>query len=282
MALVSKRALLEKAQLPTLPPIYSQLVAAINNPQGSVSAISEVISSDPALSARLLHIANSAMFQFRGQVSTISAAVRLVGTQQIRDLSLATLLMTLFDGINPVLVSMESFWRHSLACGIAARALAAHRREANVEKFFVAGLLHDLGKLVLYMNPPDQELLMLLQDPARVLPMYLIERRRMGFDHAELGAALLGAWELPAVLQEAVARHHAPDGARDYPVVAATVHVADIIANSMELGSSGEHMLPPLAQHAWTRIGLPIILLETILQQVENQFDATAELLGPP
>jgi len=264
----------------SLPMIFTRINDAVNNPRSSIADIGRIISEDPGLTARLLRIANSAFYSFPSKIDTISRAVTIVGTQQLRDLALATSVMKVFKGIPEDLMNMEAFWRHSIGCGITARVLASHRREANLERYFVTGMLHDIGRLLLFMNLPKQARAALARCQGSGELLYQVEYEEMGFDHATVGSALLQAWNLPASLEEVVAFHHAPQKALRYPIEAAIVHVADIIAHVMGLGSSGERFVPQFNPEAWERIGVPVSLLPATLEQVERQFhDATRMIL---
>jgi HD-like signal output (HDOD) protein len=264
----------------SLPTIFIRINDAVNNPRSSLADIGRVISEDPGLTARLLRIVNSAFYSFPSKIDTISRAVTIVGTQQLRDLALATSVMKVFKGIPDDLINMEAFWCHSIGCGITARVLASHRREANLERYFVTGMLHDIGRLLLFMNLPKQSRAALMRCQRSEELLYKVEREEIGFDHATVGSALLQAWNLPASLEEVVAFHHAPQKALRYPIETAIVHVADIITHTMELGSSGERLVPQLNSEAWEKVGLPASLLPATLGQVEKQFhDATQMIL---
>ncbi|MGE3550531.1 MAG: HDOD domain-containing protein, partial [Geobacter sp.] len=138
----------------SLPLFYERLNEAINHPRTSIDDIAKIITEDQGLTARLLRLANSPLFGWFGKVDSINKAVTIIGTQQLRDLALAASVMGVFTGIPPELMSMTSFWRHSVACGIIARTLATWRREPNVERFFVAGILHDIGQLMMATTIP--------------------------------------------------------------------------------------------------------------------------------
>jgi HD-like signal output (HDOD) protein len=260
-------------EVSSLPTIFNRINEAVNNPRKSTSDISKIIMEDAGLSARLLRIVNSAFYHFPRKIESISQAVTIVGTQQIRALALATSVMKLFKGIPKDLVDMESFWKHSVGCGLAARILATYRREPNVELYFTAGMVHDIGRLVMFgkITEEAREALFLSRSSGDLL--YLCERKVIGFDHAAVGSALLQAWKLPSSLEEVVAFHNEPSLATRYPAETAIIHIADIIAHAMELGGSGERFVPPLDPVAWDRVGLPTSVLAPTLEQLDRQFN---------
>ena len=268
-------------EIPSLPMIFTRIDEAVNNPRSSLADIGRVISEDSSLTARLLKIVNSAFYSFPSKIETISRAVTVVGTQQLRDLTLATSVMKLFQGIPPDLINMEAFWKHSIACGVAARVLAAHKREANIERFFVAGILHDIGRLVLCMKDPDWMRSALGRCHASCELLYKVEIEELGFDHASLGRVLLENWKLPASLVETVAYHHNPEAAARFPIEAAVVHLADIIAHAMQLGSSGERFVPPLSPLAWERAGMSAGQLPAAIEQIDQQYREAVEWMAP-
>jgi len=260
-------------RIPSLPQIYMRLTEVLNNPRASTVQIAEVISRDSGLTARLLRLVNSAFYCFPSKVESISHAVLLVGTEQIRDLALATSILRVFEGISEDLVDMKSFWLHSVATGVTARLLAAHRRETNGERFFVAGVLHDIGRLLMYKKLPDRAREALLRTRQTGEPLLEVEREVFGFDHATAGGVLLHAWELPASLTEMVRCHHTPEDAEQYPVETVVVHLADVIVTALGLGHSGDEAVPRLSPIAWERLGLPSSILGTVAEQAERQVD---------
>src|SRR5208283_2218048 len=140
------------SKLAILPSTFTRLTETINDPRSSLSDIGSIISEDQSLTALLLRLANSAYFALPGKVETITHAVTVIGTQQLQDIVLATSVMGMFKGIPASLISMQEFWRHNLGCGVAGRIFATFRREANTESFFVAGILHDVGRLVMCLT----------------------------------------------------------------------------------------------------------------------------------
>lgn len=224
----------DNLELVSLPEIVVRLNEMINDPECSTADISQVISQDAALTARLLKIVNSPFYGFPSQVDTISMAITIVGTRQLRDLVMATAIVKKFNNIPASLVSPELFWRHNIACAAAARTLAMNLGFSNSERFFVAGLLHDIGKLVMYLTQPELSRQIITQAGQHDIALATLEKTTFGFDHAELGGELLRSWHLPESLVEPVACHHDMSCAQQYVKEAAVIHLANAIANRIE------------------------------------------------
>jgi putative nucleotidyltransferase with HDIG domain len=263
----------------SLPGIYLRLCDVINDPRSSAVDVGRVMAEDPGLTARLLRLVNSALYGFPSRIETVSQAISIVGTAQLSDLALATSVIRAFANMPEDLVTMESFWRHSVACGTTARVIASRRREPNVERFFVAGLLHDIGRPIIFMRAAVEERQALALAEEKTLALFEAEQQVMGFDHTHVGSALLEAWKLPLSLREAVAFHHHPERAHRFPVEAGTVHVADILANGLRLGSSGERMVPPFVPAAWDLLGLSPAIIPGILEEAERQYHAAVQVV---
>ena len=267
----------QSPQISSLPTIFYQINEAVEDPESSFVEIGEIISGDPSLSARLLRVVNSSFFGFPNKIETITHAVTIVGMAQLRDLALATTVVNQFKGIPKNLINMEKFWLHSVATGLTAKVIAIYRREANADRFYLMGMLHDLGRLLLLLNIPDS-MKTVMDKYAAGGTMYDVENDVLGFDHAAAAGQLMQSWQLPGMLQEAVTYHHKPQQAPHYPVAASIVHVADFIAHGMELGSCGERFVPPLHPKAWELLDLPLNLLPSILEQVDRQVGEAVEM----
>ena len=267
-----------KENVPSIPTIFYQISEAVDDPRSSMRDIAQIISADQSLSARLLRLVNSAFFGFPSRIDTISHAVTIIGTKQLRDLALATSVIQMFKGIPSELIRVKPFWQHCIACGIGSRLLASFQKMPNIESFFVSGLLHDIGRLILYSHNTEQakEALTLSAEEGKLL--YISERDVMGFDHAEVGGLLLGEWRLPKSLEETVRFHHRPAGSRRFPMETSIAHVSDLIANAMQLGTSGERLVPALAKSAWDEIGLSSSILAPMTQQMDQQYKDSVDL----
>ena len=259
-------------------PVIDEIELALQSPQCSLVTVGEAIEKDPDLTARLLRLANSSFYGFSSRLSTVTEAVSLIGIQQVQDLIVASSSIERFTGISEEFVSMESFWRHSLACGIAARLLAMEKRLPKPDKLFVVGLLHDVGRLLLFSQAPEATQSIFQLYHTEKLLLREAEQRVLGFDHQQIAGALLAQWKYPAGLVQAVAYHHSPGSSDLAPMETAVVHISDHLVNAMQLGSSGERFIPPLNVKAWNRLGLSVDSLGTLTTTIEEQLEAVQEV----
>lgn len=266
----------------TVQMMYQRLIQVMDHPLSSAADVGKVISEDPGLTARLLRLVNSPIYGFPSRIDTVTQAISIVGMTQLRDLAIGTSFIRLFNKVPSHLADMDSFWRHSIACGLAARQLAGQRREANVERFFVAGLLHDIGRPILFTRAPTEAAIALAEARRSGQLLYALEQETFGFHHGAVGAALLERWRLPGMLVDAAAWHHAPRLASRFPIEAAVIHVADLIANGLALGTSGEPNVPSFEPAAWEMLTISSTAIPALLKQVEIQFvHAVNAIMGP-
>lgn len=270
----------DSPELGSPPLVYQRLVDVINHPRGGAQDVANVIAQDTALTGRLLKLVNSAFFSFPNRIETVSQAVSLVGTSQVRDLALATSIVEAFKDLPAELIDLDAFWRHSLACGVAARVIAGLRGEPNVERFFVAGILHDVGRLVLYLRAPGEARAVLSHARETARSLLETEQEVLGFDHAHIGGTLLDRWRMPESLRDGVRFHHEPTKAVRFASDVATVHVADIFANALQLGSSGERILPRFSAHAWQVLAVDPRVIHLAVAQIDREYDAAVHSMG--
>lgn len=258
--------------LVTLPDVFIRINQLVENPDSSVAQIAEAISRDPAFTVRLLRVANSPFYGFSSSIDTVGKAVSVIGTSQIRNLALSTAIASSFAGLPNSLVSMENFWRHSLYCALAARLLARRAGRCDAEAVFTAGLLHDVGELVIFNRLPElaREALQLVLDSAETLGVHEAERNVIGFDHAQVGGELARQWKLPGLLQECIAFHHAPAEAQQFAREVAVVHIANSLAVMAELDTLAHEDVSPIDARAWQTIGLDEgETLEPVVREVQ-------------
>lgn len=224
--------IMQNRELVSLPGIVIELNQMVNNPRSTIADICALIGKDPALTVRLLKIVNSPFYGFPSQVDTLSQAVTIIGTQQLRNLALSTELIRKFPEIPSEMASIESFWSHSLYCGVAAQQIAIALQFPSPERYFISGMLHDIGKMVMYLAMPEDSLKAMEQAGPQRTNVLEVEREIFGFDHAMVGAELLWHWRLPESIIEPVACHHAPDEANTFKQEASIVAIANKLSNS--------------------------------------------------
>ena len=230
---ISVESLLKNVSgLVSLPEVAIRVNALVDDPESSAEEIAKVIETDPGLSTRLLGIANSAMFGYSMEVDTMSRAVTILGTRQVRDLVLTTTAARTFEKIPTDLISIDDFWHHSIYCGLLAKQIASMTKTPHGETMFMAGLLHDIGHLIMFNQIPEQihEILIETLLPGEE-PLFQVERRVLGFDHSEVGGALAKMWTLPPILQEVIELHHEPEKAEKFPQEVFLIHIANRVAS---------------------------------------------------
>lgn len=269
----------QNIDLVSLPEIVIKLNEMVNDPLSTAADMGAVISQDPALSGRLLKIVNSSFYGFPSHIDSISLAITILGTRQLRDLVLATAVIRRFRGSAIHAFNIDAFWRHSLCCAVSARAFAGRLRVSNRERYFVAGLLHDIGKMVLYLVMPEQarELIQRASEPG--VSIAELERQVFfGIDHAEVGAELLRQWRLPESLIEPVRFHHTPHLATQFAREAAVIHLANGIANTLQPVVPGEGT-EEYDPRAWAMLEMTAEILDSLLEEVNTQLGETIQLL---
>lgn len=263
----------------SLPSVYMRIREVMSDPYSSAADVGTIVSEDPGLTARLLRLVNSAFYNLPTEIDSVTRALSVVGTEQLYDLALATSVMTMFDEVPSELVDMESFWRHSLATGVVCRVLATERRESNVERLFVAGLLHDIGRLLILLGNPEGARESIARARASHQLLHTVEEQIMGYNHAVVGGFLLKAWHLPEILRDPVAHHHDPRSATRFPAETAIVHVADITAHAMMMGGGGEQFVPPLSDAAWLRIDGADLISPATFAEIDIQYTAAVQAI---
>ena len=206
----------------------------IDSPTASVEEIGEVINHDPALSASLLKLVNSAFYNFPAQIDTISRAITLVGTDELRSLILASTVTHAFENISQDMIDMDKFWHRSVYCGLVAKKLAMICATGHAESMFLSGLLHDVGRLVLLTCLPEEAEKIVASATSSGLSLIDVERQILGFGSAELGSALLKNWQLPKNLWEPIRCLSQPETTAEYAAEARILKLALTLTDCVE------------------------------------------------
>jgi HD-like signal output (HDOD) protein len=222
----------------TLPEIYLRIRDIVDDPESSMDDLANMIKVDPAISARLLKIVNSPMYGFPKQVDSISHAVNLIGMQSVGDLVAATTIGRTFAGMTVELMDLPAFWRKSVLCALLAGKIARSIDIMESERFFILGLLRDIGHLVLYQTAPKRAQSALVESGYLGAPLAEVEQSNLGCDFTEVGAELISFWGMPIQIEQAIRHQLSPNEAAEYQLQASIAHLAGALADHAQLESS--------------------------------------------
>ena len=276
------RKIVERIEgLPTLPTIMAQMNRMMLDPKTTAKDMAQLIASDPAVTARILRIVNSAFYGFPSRISTISHAIVILGFNTVKSIVLSSSIFETFGGKGRGDSGFirEDFWRHSLACGAAAKVIARQTGETALEEFFIAGLLHDVGKVIEDHFLHDEFVAIRQDVEKRGILIREAEEARLGVNHAEIAGWVFKQWKLNKSLVSAVTCHHNPPLADEHLKAASIVHLGDIFARSLMFGSGGDDQIPPISQAAWAATGLRAEDLPTLLRETDREIERAGVFL---
>jgi putative nucleotidyltransferase with HDIG domain len=251
--------------------IISELNQVMADPLATSNDVAQVVSKSPSLAAMLLKIVNSAYYGFPSKIDRISRAVTIIGTKEISGVALGICVMQAFRDVPKEVLNMEAFIRHSLACGLVSRILAAMNNVAQTEQMFVSGLLHDIGKLIFHKYYPEHAKASLDVGYSSDTSIFQAEKKIIGMNHATIAKHLLKKWNLPIELTGDIVHHHAPSAA-PHPEKAGMVHLADIISHGLGIGSSGERCVPHFDYTMLDKIAIATSNINMVIRQTVHQF----------
>jgi putative nucleotidyltransferase with HDIG domain len=263
---------LEIRNLPTLPLALTEVSTLLDDPEVSTDEVARVIGRDQVLSAKVLKMVNSPVYGFPGRIGSVQHSLVLLGLNVIRGVIIST---SVFD---IMVESMAGLWEHSLGCATACQRLARRAGFKDPEEYSVAGLLHDLGKVVTACQMPDVKARIDEVVAADDLTYFEAERKLLGFGHDRINAWIAEHWKLPLRLKEGMAMHHKPQLAQYYPDVAAVVHIGDFLTRVYEFGSGGDDQAVPLKPEALKLLKLTMCDLEVVLDELEGDLSEIAGL----
>jgi putative nucleotidyltransferase with HDIG domain len=229
--------------LPSLPSLYLQLTEELRSPDVSPARVSRIISKDLAMTSKILQIVNSAYFGISRQVSNVDRAILLLGMEMVRTFVLSVEVFSMFEPRKLAGLTVAGLWRHSMNCSAIARRISAREGMSRIVQDHVAtaAFLHDIGKLMMSNEKPDlyREVTRLAREER--MTVHTAEQAVFGFDHAEAGGYLLGQWQLPPPVVEAVTWHHAPRGRGDQELsVLAIIHASNYLEHVVVLDDQPE------------------------------------------
>lgn len=261
--------------LPTLPAIVMELLNNIDNEELNMHDLAQKVSHDMALTAKTLRYANSPYYSTMIKVTTVQQAISLLGLSTVRQIVITAALTGCFPENNCRGFNHKDFWRHSNAVAIAARILA-RRLKLNPDVAFTAGLLHDIGALVLATCYTGAYEMVLEQRQELQTTQYETEKQLLGIDHALVGETLATQWNFSEVMIKAIAGHHHPEKP-GLGFLATIVHVADGIAHALGVTTTPDLAPPEITGQSWESLGLDQTLLDEVLAEAAVEFEKLQE-----
>ncbi len=275
MALSIIKTIQNISSVPTLPTVIDRLSRLLQNPKTSAEEVGKAITTDQALASKVLKLVNSAFYGFPGRISTITHAIVILGFSTVKNIVLTASIFDAFKnrGEDNRGFDLEQFWLHSIACGAASSSIAKQLGCSEKEECFIAGLIHDLGKLIICRYLPNEFNLALRHSAEKELLLYESEKELFDGTHAQVGGYLTERWNLPLILQNPVKYHHQPLPSQEYYLITSIVHCADILVRALDYGNGGDKSIPTVSEHVWKSLGLDNFDLNTLLDGISQEFD---------
>jgi putative nucleotidyltransferase with HDIG domain len=263
--------------LPSLSAVVVELLSTIDKEDVDVHELGNKIALDQSLTAKTLRLANSSFYGMSSKVTTIHQAISVLGFHSIRTLVTACAVTGSFPAGANTNFDFKSFWRHSVATAVCCKILAPHLK-LNPDAAFTAGLLHDIGSLVLATRLASQYAHMQTWRDEHDCTIVEAEQAVFGIDHADVGAALCAYWKFPVQMQDAVAQHHHADlgGARTLPLL---VHAANTIAHGLDLSEQMDDLVPPMSQTVFDALALSDADWNNLFSKTESTYHEMSQIL---
>ncbi len=262
--------------VPTLPGIFEKITLLIDSPSTAAEDVASIISSDQALSAKVLRVVNSVFYGFPGRISNLTHALIILGFDVVKGLVLST---SVFDMM--LARGFHGLWEHSLGCAVTAGVIARKTKDPHPEEVSIAALLHDIGKVILKIEISEELSLIDQTVLEKQISTYEAEEEILGFNHATVGKWLCKEWHLPNQLADPIIYHHRPRLSRFAQKATAIVHVANVLVRGIGFGFPGDNLVPKIDPVAWKALDISDSLLEEIIREMDEKLeDAEAFLSG--
>jgi putative nucleotidyltransferase with HDIG domain len=268
-------------KLPTLPQVVTHILETLNDDNADADSLVQRLNTDPAIVARLLAAANSSAFGLATPVASTRQAILVLGLETVRSITLATALIGQFNPAGSADAGnfdARQLWRHSLGVATCARALAG-RIGYPPEAAFSAGLLHDIGQLLMVAVAPDACAAVRLRMQDDDTAIIDAERAVFGVDHATVGGELAKLWRLPADIVAGIHGHHAPDSGDDGEI-GDLVHVAEVLSHALDLGEFEHNRVPEVSELAQLRLGIEWPALAGAFPEIEARYTGIRRALS--
>ncbi len=265
-----QRIIQDLGQIPTMPTIAAKVMQIVNDPHSSAEDVAKFISRDVALTSKVLRLANSAFYGIPRTISSVNSAIVILGFNTIRSLVLSASVLKVFPS-KPGLVRFDrkSFWKHSFMVGIASRMLAQfYRRKKliDLEVAFSAGLLHDIGKIILEQYSNEEYIPVLEAAKSQGLPLFMVEKSILGMSHADVSGMLIDKWQMPNELRLPIINHHSPLSEKEGQDMACIVHFANHLCHLKNSGCMENETYAPLIAEVEAALNLGVDIEQLMVE----------------
>jgi HD-like signal output (HDOD) protein len=228
--------------LPTLPTVATRIFEVSNNPETTIEDLRKIIATDPVVSSRVLKLVNSAYFGYPQKIDSLSKAILILGFNNIRALAMSVSIMEMYhEPSGARRLSYAEVWKHAVGTAFCGRALALNALPRYAEQCFVAGLLHDIGIIIIDQCFPKDYSRVIKEAGDRGVPFHIAEQDILGYTHTEVCGFIAKKWLLPTTLAEAITGHHDPSLSTEHRKLALTTHTADVLARIRGFGDYGDN-----------------------------------------
>jgi putative nucleotidyltransferase with HDIG domain len=253
--------------LPTIPGALKKVLKVLENQRVSLNEIGNFISNDPVLTTKVLKMVNSPIYGFPGRISSVSQAVILLGLNVLKGLLLGVSVFELMQR------SMVGLWEHSMGCSIVARLIAKKIGFKEPEEVSIAGLLHDIGKVVLILQFHEHYEYAMKMAEDRDIIISEAEDNVFTITHADAGTWMAQKWRFPGNLIEVIRCHHKPHLSRNVPIETAVVYLSNILVRARGFGFAGDNMVPVMNPATWESLNLTEADLKDIFKEMDDSIE---------
>jgi HD-like signal output (HDOD) protein len=264
-------------QLPALPIIVTKLIKVVNSPETSAADAADLIEKDPALTTKVLRLANSAFYGMPRSISSVASAVVILGFNTLKSLVLSASVINMFPNKGPAIAfDRVRFWKHSIVSAMVARTIAQHIMGVTImdpQSAFCAGIMHDIGKLIFELFTPKEYAAVCRRSKEEGTSLVETEAAGLGITHAQIGHILADKWALPLELEAAIVHHHEPQAAKNIQGLVTTIHLADGIAHRLNCGLWDEEALPAEWNNARSTLSIDDQDYQRITASLKTEID---------
>ena len=276
--------IIEKIEsIPTLPQVVTELMQIIGNPQSSASDVAKILSRDQALTSKILRLANSAYYGFPRKIGTVQHATAILGFNTVKSVALSIAIFDFFKGGGGDGFNRRNFWIHSLGCAVTAHLIGRYIRYGDPDRGFVAGLLHDVGKVILDKYFHDDFIKIIDTAKYKSISMLDAENEILGIGHTVIGEKTLEIWNLPKALRLAIQYHHmSPLNLSSQTLhrdLIGIVYLSNVLSIQKKIGSGGDDVYPVLDDRIWEFLNIDPAKQDWLSEQIDREMEKAKDFL---